>query len=116
MKRLQDFQGNEAIVVAAKVLGVIIDILKDPKNAVLKGEKNGVVMFTTFMQNTPEKMKQIFAILSEKEPAEYTCNGTEAIFNMMVLANDPIIMSLFTAQSQKRDATSSGSASENTEA
>lgn len=116
MKRLQDFEGNEAIITAAKVLGVIIEILKDPRNAEMKGEQNGAVMFTTFMQNSPEKMREIFAILSEKDPAEYTCNGTEAIFNMMVLANDPIIMSLFTAQSQTRDATSSGSASENTEA
>lgn len=116
MKRLQDFEGNEAIITAAKVLGVIIEILKDPRNAEMKGEENGVTLFTAFMQNSPEKMREIFAILSEKEPAEYTCNGTEAIFNMMVLANDPIIMSLFTAQSQKRDATSSGSASENTEA
>ena len=116
MKRLQDFEGNEAIITAAKVLGVIIEILKDPRNAEMKGEKNGVVMFTTFMQNSPEKMREIFAILSEKDPKDYNCNGTEAIFNMMVLANDPIIMSLFISQGQKRDATSSGSASENTEA
>lgn len=116
MKRLQDFKGSEAIVTAARVLGVMIEVLKHPKNAEMKGEQNGVIMFTTFMQNTPEKMMEIFAILSEKDPAEYTCDGTEALLNMMVLANDPIIMSLFIAQGQKRDATSSGSASANTEA
>ena len=115
MKKLSDFEDARGIEVASKVLAVIMDILSDKRNLALNGETNAVKMFTAFMANSPDKMKEIFAILSEKDVREYHCNGAEAMANMLLLANDPIIVGLFTLQSQKGDAISSGSASESTE-
>lgn len=114
MKKLSDFKDGKGIEIASRVLAVIMDILSDQRNMAQKGESNPVKMFSAFMENSPEKMKDIFAILSETDPKEYHCNGAEALTNMLLLANDPVIISLFTSQSQMRDATSSGSAAEST--
>ena len=116
MKKLSDFKDGTGIVVASKVLAVIMDILSDQRNMAQQGETNTLKMFTAFMANSPDKMREIFAILSERDVEDYHCNGAEAMANMLILANDPIVISLFTSQSQERGATSSGSASGTTEA
>jgi hypothetical protein len=115
MKKLSDFKDTQGIVVASKVLSVIMDILSDHRNLAMNGERSAIKMFTAFMEHSPSKMREIFAILSEKEINEYHCDGAEAMANMLLLANDPIVVGLFTLQSQKGDAISSGSVSENTE-
>lgn len=115
MKILSDFHGEQGIVVAASVLGYIMDILTNAENLAMKDEKNPIVMFTTFMKNSPKQMQKIFAVLSEKDPDDYQCDGQEAMVNMLTLANDPLLIGLFTSQSRKGDATSSGSVSGNTE-
>ncbi len=115
MKKLSDFKDKEGIVVASRVLAVIMDMLADKRNFAMKGEDNAIKMFTTFMANSPDKMREIFAILSEQDVRDYHCDGAEAMVNMLLLANDPIVVGLFTLQSQKGDAISSGSVSGNTE-
>lgn len=115
MKKLSDFKDSQGIVVASRVLAVIMEILSDSRNLALKDEKNAIKMFTAFMANSPEKMREIFAILSEVDAKDYHCNGAEAMTNMLLLANDPIVVGLFTLQSQKGDADSSGSVSGSTE-
>jgi hypothetical protein len=114
MKKLSDFKDEKGIVVASQILSVIMEILADKKNLEQSG-KSPAVMFGEFMKNCPVEMKKIFAILSEEDPESYHCDGTEAIMNMMVLANDPVILSLFISQGQTGDAKSSASVLENTE-
>ena len=115
MKKLSDFKDGEGIVAASKVLSCIMDILADKRNLAQQGEKNAVKLFTAFMANSPDKMQEIFAILSEEDPENYHCDGAEAMANMLLLANDPVVISLFLSQSQSRGAISSGSVSETTE-
>lgn len=115
MKKLSDFKDERGIEIAAKVLSIIMDILANKKNAEKSNEKTPLAMFSSFMQNSPKEMKRIFAILSEEDEGKYTCDGAEAMQNMLLLANDPILVGLFISQGRKGDATSSGSASENTE-
>ena len=114
MKKLSDFKDEKGIEIASEVLSVIMEMLADERNRKQEGEKNKFKMFTAFMRNTPDKMKEIFAILSEEDIKDYHCDGAEAMANMMILSNDPIILGLFTSQSQTGDAKSSGSASVNT--
>lgn len=116
MKKLSDFKDEKGIEIAADVLSVILEILSDEKNRAQKNEKRPVKMFSAFMKNTPEKMKEIFAILSEIDPAEYACDGAEAMTNMLILANDPVMMTLFFSQSQSSEGKTSGSGLGNTEA
>ena len=115
MKKLYDFKDDNGIEIASDVLSVIMEMLADERNRAQQGEKNRFKMFTAFMRNTPEKMREIFAILSEEDVKSYHCDGADAMTNMMILANDPIILGLFLSQSQTGDAKSSGSAVENTE-
>lgn len=114
MKNLSDFKGQHGIEVAAEVLEHIMVMLGNAKNHPTDAEKQAqkpAEMFCRFCRNSPEEMHKIFAILSETDPAEYTCDGSEAMINMLTLANDPIMISLFLSQSRTGDATSSGSAS-----
>jgi hypothetical protein len=115
MRKLSDFKDEKGIQIAAEVLAIIMDILANKKNAEQAGAKTPLAMFSAFMKNSPKEMKKIFAILSEKEEAEYTCDGAEAMTNMLILANDSILVNLFISQGRTGDAKSSGSASENTE-
>lgn len=116
MKRLSDFKDSDAIIVVAKLLPPIMEMLVDPENKKLKDEKNGFKMFSGFFKNSPDKMMEIFAVLSECDPEDYHCDGVDVIQNIMTLANDERLVELFTSQGQKGDATSSGSALENSEA
>lgn len=113
MKKLSDFSGEKGIRIAAQVLARIMKILANTKNLELNGERNPVVMFTAFMENSPKEMREIFAILSEQDPVSYDCDAAEAMMNMLILANDPIVVRLFVSQRQTGGATSSASASEN---
>lgn len=115
MKKLSDFKDERGIEIAADVLAVCMEMLTDPRNMAQKEEKSPFKMFSAFMRNTPAKMMQIFAILSEQNPESYHCDGAEAMTNILIMANDPIIMSLFLSQSQTGDAKSSGSAMASTE-
>lgn len=115
MKRLSDFKDEKGIEIAANLLEIIMTILSNNKNAEQETAKTPLAMFSAFMKNSPNEMKKIFAILSEEDEAKYTCNGAQAMENMLVLANDPILVGLFISQSRTGDAKSSGSASENTE-
>lgn len=114
MKKLSDFKDEKGIEIASDVLSVIMEMLADDRNRAQQGEKNRFKMFSAFMKNTPDKMKEIFAILSEEDVKSYHCDGAEAMTNLLIMANDPIILGLFISQSQTGDAKSSGSASENT--
>ena len=100
MKKPSDFKGEKGIEVAADVLEVCLDILADKKNMEQKNEKQPIKMFSSFMKNSPENMKKIFAILSEIDPAEYDCDAAEAMTNMLLLANDPIMLGLFLSPGQ----------------
>ncbi len=115
MKKLSDFKDADGIVVASKIFSSIMRILSNEKNREQSTAKNPFDMFSAFMANSPAEMHEIFAILSEVDPSEYHCDGTDSLVNMMVLANDPVIVSLFISQGQKGDAKTSASASENTE-
>lgn len=114
MKKLSDFEGEKSIVIAAKVFDVFMGILADERNTAQKTETNPVKMFSAFMQNSPKEMKKIFAILSEEDVETYNCNGADAMLNILMLANDPVLVGLFLSQGQTGDAKSSASVSENT--
>lgn len=115
MKKLSDFKDEKAIVVVAQLLEPIMTIVTNPENGKFKDEQNGFKMFSGFLANSPKSMMHIFAILSEQDVETYHCDGVEVTKNLMTLVSDSRLIELFTSQGQTGDATSSGSASENTE-
>lgn len=114
MKKLSDYEGEKGIEIAAHILGIIMEMLADARNSAQKAETNPIKMFSAFMANSPNKMKEIFAVLSETPCKDYNIDGAEAMKNMLILANDPVIVGLFISQSQSGDAISSGSVSVST--
>lgn len=114
MKKLSDFTGDKGFQIAADVFVVAIEMLRDERNQQQKDEKSPVKMISAFLRNTPDKMRELFAILSETDPKEYQCDGAEALTNVMMLASDPIFLGLFCSQGRTGDAKSSGSVLENT--
>ena len=115
MKKLSDFKDEKSFVVVAQLLEPIMPIETTPENGKFKDEQNGFKMFSGFLANSPKAMMDIFAILSEQDVETYHCDGVEVAKNLMTLVSDSRLSKLFTSQGQTGDATSSGSASENTE-
>ena len=116
MKKLSEFKDVEAVTVVAKLMAPVMEIITNKENKKLKDAKNAFEMFSGFFANSPDKMIEVFAILSETPVEEYHCNGVEVAQNIMTLVTDESLLQLFTSQRQKGDATSSGSAVESTEA
>ena len=113
MKKLADFKGTDAIRAAAKVLGILSRILSDERNKDAKAD-NVMGLFLQFAENSPNEMREIFAVLSEQDAKTFQPDGAEAFACLKTLANDPAIAGLFLSQRRTGDATSSGAASENT--
>ena len=116
MKQLSEFTDERGVQVAADVLCALTNIRKNEKNKkYFESGKDLTVaeMLSEAMKNTPEEMMKIFAVLSEKDPAEYHCTASEAMINTMLLAADNSFLLLFISQSREaKAATSSGSVSE----
>jgi hypothetical protein len=115
MKRLSDFKDEAGIAVVADLLEPIFSILAKSDNKKM-ADKSGVAMLTGFFKNSPSDMKKVLAILSEVDPAEYHCNGITVARDLITLASDKELLSLFTSAEPATPTESLGSASENTEA
>lgn len=111
MKKLSEFEGVEGVEKAAEVMEEITEISANEKNTVDNNDSL-IKMYTMFMKNNPRNMMNIFAILSDEDPKEYTCNGAEAVQNMYFLISDRLVNTLFISQVRKTGATSSGPASQ----
>lgn len=119
MKQLSEFKNEDGVKVVAKLLnpiGRIVLAMKDNKdNKDKEGKpKNRVEFLSQALEECPKDVIEIFAILSETDAEKYECNAASLLMDTITLAADTEFMELFGLQSQTP--TSSGSASENTEA
>lgn len=112
MKKLSDFQGEEAFRLVADLLIPIGNMATSPavKN---RGNQTPIEFVSNLLKTNAEDMKTIFAILNEKDPKEYECSAVSILTDAVMIFSDPVLMELFGLQSQT--ATSSGSVTENTE-
>lgn len=111
MKKLSEFKDEQGAVVVAKLLPPIFEIIQNAANKESKN-KSPIDFVSDILANTPSATMKIFAILSEVEPEEYHTDAIEIMKNVITLATDDELMSLFGLQRQTK--TSSGSASEST--
>lgn len=109
MKKLSDFKDEQGAIVVAKLLPPIFEIIQNAANSDAK-DKAPIEFVSQMLQNSPGATKTIFAILSEVEPEDYHTNAVEILQNVVTLATDDDLMSLFGLRRQTE--TSSGSASE----
>ena len=66
------------------------------------------------LQNNAAEVKDMLAILDDKDPADYRCSAASVLADVFNMLCDPELMALFGLQRQTT--ASSGSASGNTEA
>lgn len=110
--RLSDFKDEKAIEVVADLLEPIFNIVSNAENA--KAKDNGLIQFAAAMlKNNSKDVKNMLAILDDKDPSEYHCNAATVMIDVVNMLSDEELMQLFGLQRQT--VTSAGSASENTE-
>lgn len=106
--KLSDFKDEKGIEVVAKLLVPIGNIANNAKNAVAKDE--GYLAFASaLLQNNASDVKAMLAILNDKNPDDYHCDGATVLVDTYNMLSDPALMALFGLQS--KTSTSSGSAS-----
>lgn len=111
--KLSDFKDEKAIEVVAKLIPPIARISVNKDNSNARGE-NLLVFASAILQNNAADVKDMLAILDDKEPDEYHCTAATVLFDVFAMISDPALLELFGLQGQ--NPASSGSASENTEA
>ena len=112
--KLSEYQGEAALDVLADLIEPVGEIMSDKEiGEVFK--KNRFRAIGLAIKNHKNAVMQIMATVDGVPVEEYKCNVFTLPAKILELLNDPDIVQLFTYQGQTGDATSSGSASENTE-
>ena len=112
--KLSDFKDEKGVEVIGKLLSPMCKIAANPENA--KAKSKGVAGFASAMlRNSPKEVMEMLAILDDKDPGEYHCNGATVLMDVFNMLNDEVLLQLFGLQGRRAAAASSGSASENTE-
>ena len=116
MKKLSDYEGEEAVELWADLLDPFIEIVGDKKIAgMLRAKKPPVVVAREIIK---EYKAQVEQILLRIDPTPL--NGLNILIRLVAvlseIGKDPTIQSFFvSAPEEKKEETSSGSVTENTE-
>lgn len=111
--RLSEFKDEKGIEVVAKLLVPICNIAANKDNAKAR-DQSAAAFAASMLQNNASDVKDMLAILDDKDPAEYHCTAGSVLIDVLNMLSDPELMVLFGLQRQTP--VSSGSASENGEA
>ena len=116
--KLSEIKGDDALEVITKIIEPIAQIASDKKlQADRKAGKPKLLIIKYVLENYKPQVFEILAALNQTSVDEYkkTVSLISLPMEIMEILNDPEVMVLFNSQSQT-EKTSSGSASENTEA
>ena len=113
--RLSDFKDEKGIEIVAKLLVPVCKIVANPENAKAKG-KSKLEFASAMLQNSPGEVMEMLAILADKDPADYHCNGATALVGLVEMLSDSELLQLFGLRSKTMGPTCSGAQLENTEA
>ena len=111
--RLSEFKDEKGMQVIGKILGILPRIAGDPRNKDAAG-KGPVQFASSLLINSPAEAKELLAILADKDPSEYECDGATILVDIIELVSDPVFLQLFGLRGQT--SASSVSASESSEA
>lgn len=107
--KLSEFKDEKAVEVVAKLLVPIGRIVSNKDNANARGGTQ-LEFASAILANNPADVKNMLAILNDKDPSEYHCTAATVIFDTMNMLADEELLQLFGLQRQTQ--TSSTSASE----
>jgi len=117
--KLSEYKGEQALDMLADLIEPAAAIMADKEIATLvKSGAPQIKIIKPAIKNHKPEVIEILAILDGEDPAEYAekVNLFTLPFKLLEILNDPDLMGLFTSQGQKKEETSSGSATESTEA
>lgn len=117
--KLSDYRGEKALDILADLIEPAAAIMADKEitNAV-RASLPKIKIVKMAIKNHKSEVIEILAILDGEDPKEYADKVTLFTLpaKLLEIFNDPELMSLFTLQGQRTDETTSGSATESTEA
>ena len=122
LKKLSDYQGEEAIELMADIIEPMTTILGDEEVQKLAkaGVKAPAKYIKPMLKGHPREVIEILARIEGEPYEEYSkkVNAFTLPVQLLAVINDPQVKSLFTLQGQtaKTSLASFGSATENTEA
>ena len=114
--RLSDFKNEDALDLLANIIDPASEIMMDPKVAETFRTKPPLFAVKEILKNHKKSAIEIVAAMHNKKPEEFKFNVITLAGDVLEILNDPEILQVFSSQSQTMDETSSGSATENTEA
>lgn len=117
--KLSDFKGEEALDVLAELIEPAATIMADPEVSNLyKSGKPKILLAKHIIKNHKKEVITILAVLDEEDPNKYGEKITLVSLPLKVieLLSDEDLLQLFQFQGQTMEETSSGSATEITEA
>ena len=111
--KLSEYLGEEALDILADMIEPAGEIMSD-KEMVKMFKENRFKAIKMAIKNHKKAVIQIMASIDGVPVDEYKCNVFTLPVKILEILNDPVFVQLFTSQGQTGDATSSGSALENT--
>lgn len=114
---ISDIKGEEAIELCGDLLEPLCTILADQEFRELWEAKTSKIKLVQYLtKHHAKEVKWMLAILDREDPETYEVSVLTLPMKLIQLFNDPAVASLFPLQVQITEKTSSGSATENTEA
>ena len=117
MKRLSEYENEEAIVLLADIIEPASAIFTDKelKKAYNSKKVKMAKLISIALKNNASSVVQILARLEGVEPKDYKGNIMSMTKDLMDIANDKDMIDFFQSLGRNEDLTSSTSALENTE-
>ena len=115
--KLSDFENERALDLLADIIEPAAEITGDTKVVqLLKSGKPTLFAVAEILRHHKKSAIEIVAALHGERPDTVKFNAITLAGDVLDILNDPELQAVFTSQSQPSAVTSSGSATENTEA
>lgn len=115
--KISEIKGEAALDALAEIIDPATEILNDPEvKTIYKSGQPKLLLIKYLLKNHKKPLIKIMATLEGTPVEDYEFNLITLPVKLLELMNDPDLMVLFQSQGQSEKETSSGSATESTEA
>ena len=115
MRKLSDYQGEEAIELLGEILEPTSVVLSDPKVAEMYKNVSAIKLVSYILKNHPKEILEILARLEGEEAETYKCNVFSLPAKVLEILNDKDLTSFFASQTAEMLQSASGAVTANTE-
>lgn len=117
MRKLSEVKNEDALELIAEVIDPLSSIIGDPAVKAMRSNKASKLdIMKWVLKDHPQEVLAVLAALDGEAVEDYEISALELPMRVLEILNDKELISLFTSQGQMTEKTSSGSATENTEA